>query len=126
VQAPPPPSAPLTLSPDGRFWWNGTAWIPLPPAPSLYAATPYPSSKSKIAAGLLGIFLGGLGIHKFYLGQVALGILYFLFSWTLIPALVGFIEGILYLLTPDAEWARKYPPLTYVPPVPYSPPTSSA
>jgi len=31
------------------------------------------SSKSKVAAGLLGIFLGWLGIHKFYLGDKKMG-----------------------------------------------------
>ena len=57
--------------------------------------------KSKVAAGLLGIFLGGIGIHKFYLGKVGMGILYILFCWTFIPALVGFIEGIVYLSSND-------------------------
>ena len=35
-----------------------------------YAATPAanPNAKSKLAAGLLGIFLGGIGVHNFYLG----------------------------------------------------------
>lgn len=37
------------------------------PAPGALAQ-PYPDQKSKMAAGLLGIFLGGLGIHNFYLG----------------------------------------------------------
>ena len=57
--------------------------------------------KSKIAAGLLGIFLGGIGIHKFYMGKVGMGIVYILFCWTFIPALVGFIEGIVYLSSSD-------------------------
>ena len=34
--------------------------------------------KSKVAAGVLGIFLGGIGVHKFYLGKVGMGILYLL------------------------------------------------
>lgn len=67
------------------------------------------TGKSKIAAGLLGIFLGGLGVHKFYLGKVGMGVLYLLFCWTFIPALIGFIEGIVYLCESDAEFARKYP-----------------
>lgn len=49
--------------------------------------------KNKIAAGLFGIFLGGLGIHKFYLGQIGWGIVYILFCWTYIPGIVGLIEG---------------------------------
>ena len=73
-------------------------------------ATPITTNvKSKTAAGLLGIFLGGLGIHKFYLGK-AIGVVYILFIWTFIPALVGFIEGIIYLAFPgtDEEFTRKY------------------
>ena len=31
-------------------------------------AAPVPGAKSKMAAGLLGIFLGGWGVHNFYLG----------------------------------------------------------
>lgn len=66
------------------------------------------SGKSKVAAGLFGIFLGGLGIHKFYLGKVGMGILYLLLCWTFIPALVGLIEGIIYLCESDENFNRKY------------------
>lgn len=64
--------------------------------------------KDKVAAGLFGIFLGGLGVHKFYLGQPGMGILYILFFWTGIPALVGLIEGILYLTSSSEEFDKKY------------------
>ena len=57
--------------------------------------------KSKVTAGLLGIFLGGLGIHKFYLGKIGLGIIYLIFCWTYIPSIIGFIEGIIYLCQND-------------------------
>ena len=67
-----------------------------------------PSGRNRLAAGLFAIFLGGLGIHKFYLGKTGQGILYLLFFWTLIPALVGFVEGILYLASSDADFAAKY------------------
>ncbi|MCR5755510.1 MAG: NINE protein [Acetatifactor sp.] len=63
--------------------------------------------KSKIAAALLAIFLGGLGIHKFYLGKVGMGIFYLLFCWTGIPAIVGFIEGIVYLCSNDENFQLK-------------------
>ena len=63
--------------------------------------------KSKVAAGLFGIFLGGFGVHKFYMGKVGMGILYLLFCWTFIPALIGLIEGIIYLCESDEEFARK-------------------
>lgn len=64
--------------------------------------------KSKLAAGLLGIFLGGFGIHKFYLGKVGMGILYLLFCWTYIPAIAGFIEGIIYLCSSDENFQLKH------------------
>lgn len=66
------------------------------------------SSKSKTTAGLFGILLGGVGVHKFYLGQAGSGILYILFSWTGIPALIGLVEGIMYLSMSDADFSRKY------------------
>lgn len=55
--------------------------------------------KSKIAAGLLGIFLGGWGVHSFYLGNTKKGILQIVVSLVTcgIGALWGFIEGILIL-----------------------------
>lgn len=67
-----------------------------------------PNGKSKLAAALFALFLGGLGIHKFYLGRIGWGILYLLFCWTFIPALVGFIEGILLLVMSDSDFNRKY------------------
>jgi TM2 domain-containing membrane protein YozV len=64
--------------------------------------------KSKIAAGLLAIFLGGIGIHKFYLGKIGMGILYICFCWTGIPAIVAFIEGIIYLCSNDENFQLKH------------------
>lgn len=64
--------------------------------------------KSKIVAGILGIIFGGLGIHKFYLGQGGKGILYLLFCWTYIPAIIGFIEGIMILCSQDENFEIKY------------------
>ncbi|UTW04361.1 NINE protein [Amphritea atlantica] len=63
--------------------------------------------KSKVAAGLLGIFLGGFGIHRFYLGQWW-GIFYLLFFWTWIPGIIAFIEGIVFLCTSEQSWLKKY------------------
>lgn len=71
------------------------------PTPGISPSWPV---KNKIAAGLLGIFLGGLGVHKFYLGKVGMGIVYVLFCWTAIPALIGFIEGIVYLCSSDENF----------------------
>lgn len=66
------------------------------------------TNRNKIVAALLAIFLGGLGIHKFYLGKAGWGIVYFIFSWTFLPALIGFFEGIYYLLMSDKEFERNY------------------
>lgn len=66
------------------------------------------TDKSRLSAALLALFLGGLGIHHFYLGNNKRGVIYLLFFWTLIPAIVAFFEGILYLLKSDEEFARKY------------------
>ncbi|HCO74385.1 MAG TPA: hypothetical protein DIT16_05970 [Clostridium sp.] len=71
-------------------------------------AQPSVPSKSKIAAGILAILLGGLGIHKFYLGKIGMGILYILFCWTYIPAIIGVVEGIIYLTASDEKFYYKY------------------
>lgn len=68
-------------------------------------------SKDKVLAGILALFLGGLGIHQFYLGNAKRGLLYLLFSWTFIPALMALIDAIRILTTSDADWLAKYPPL---------------
>jgi TM2 domain-containing membrane protein YozV len=64
--------------------------------------------RSKLVASLFALFLGGLGIHKFYLGQVGRGIFYLLFCWTFIRAIVGFIEGIILLSMSESAFASKY------------------
>ncbi|MFR1517515.1 MAG: NINE protein [Clostridia bacterium] len=61
--------------------------------------------KSKVTAGVLAILVGGLGIHKFYLGKS--GLLYLIFSWTGIPSFIGFIEGIIYLCSNDHNFQVK-------------------
>lgn len=65
-------------------------------------------TKSRVTAGILAILFGDFGIHKFYLGKVGQGILYLIFCWTGIPAIIGLVEGILYLLMKDEEFAQKY------------------
>ncbi|MDP2828502.1 MAG: TM2 domain-containing protein [Sulfuricellaceae bacterium] len=67
-----------------------------------------PNGKSKLAAALFALFLGGIGIHKFYLGSIGWGIIYLLFCWTFIPTIIGFIEGILLLVMSESDFNRKY------------------
>lgn len=74
-------------------------------------------SKSKIAAGLLAIFLGALGIHKFYLGYTMPGVILLLvtlfgglllFIPNLVVAVIVLIEGILYLTKSDEDFENTY------------------
>lgn len=69
------------------------------------------STKSKLAAGLLGIFLGALGVHNFYLGQTGKAIAQLLItllsfgflSW--VSGIWGLIEGIMILAShPGTPW----------------------
>lgn len=85
-----------------------------PPGPVPPGAVPPPPTgdrrpPDRIAAGVLAILLGSFGAHRFYLGQVGLGLLYLVFFWTGIPAVVGLIEGILYLTRSDEQWVREHP-----------------
>lgn len=74
--------------------------------------------KVKMAAGLLGIFLGWLGIHKFYLGYQKEGLIMLLVSVvggmvtcgvaTGAISIIGLIEGIIYLTKSDEEFAQIY------------------
>ena len=81
------------------------------PAVGQPLANPYAPAKSRVTAGILAILLGGIGVHKFYLGKVGMGVLYLLlfivFFWTFIPAIIGLIEGIIYLTQSDQEFAAK-------------------
>ena len=55
--------------------------------------------KSRLTAGLLGIFLGGFGVHNFYLGYTGKAIAQILLTFCFgIGAIWGFIEGILILV----------------------------
>lgn len=64
--------------------------------------------KSRTAAILLALLIGGFGAHKFYLGRTGAGILYLLFFWTFIPAIIAFIEMIIYITMSDEDFAVKY------------------
>ncbi len=64
--------------------------------------------KNKSIAILLTFFLGGLGIHKFYLGNNVAGLLYFLFSWTFIPAILAIFDLVGLVLISEEAFNRKY------------------
>ena len=64
--------------------------------------------KNKNSAAILSFFLGGVGVHKFYLGETGWGIVYAIFFWTYIPTLAGLVEALLLLSMPQAEFDKKY------------------
>lgn len=74
----------------------------------LVKSFPLESKKNKWVACALAFLLGGLGVHKFYLRRTTAGVLYLLFCWTFIPALIGFIEAVIYLLMSEKEFNNKY------------------
>ena len=69
-------------------------------------------TKSKIVAGIFGILLGALGIHKFYLGYIGAGIVHLVLTLLIITSpissIIGLIEGILYLTKTDEEFHDTY------------------
>jgi TM2 domain-containing membrane protein YozV len=93
-----PPPAGATAPP--RF--------PPPPPPSL------PGASNKIPAGICGILLGGLGIHKFILGYTTSGLIMLLVTLLTcgvfypVMHIIGLIEGIIYLCKTDEEFVRLY------------------
>jgi len=66
--------------------------------------------KSKVVAGILGILLGSLGIHKFYLGYAKQGVIEIVITLVTCGAggLIGFVEGIIYLTKSDEEFNATY------------------
>ncbi|MCH5328886.1 MAG: TM2 domain-containing protein [Coprobacter sp.] len=64
--------------------------------------------KNKNVAAVLAFFVGGLGIHKFYLGKPLQGVLYLVFCWSFVPAVVAFVEAITYFVASEEEFDRKY------------------
>ena len=76
----------------------------------------------KIIAGILGIVVGSLGVHKFYLGYmteggIMLGVTILSFVLTMVfigifgvmaMSIIGLIEGIMYLTKPDDEFVMTY------------------
>lgn len=72
----------------------------------------------KILAGILGIVLGSLGVHKFVLGYTTEGLIMLISSLVVttftcgiawpIFWIIGIVEGILYLTKSDEEFVRTY------------------
>jgi TM2 domain-containing membrane protein YozV len=65
----------------------------------------------KLVAGILAILLGGIGIHKFYLGYTTPGIILLiagLCTLGMITPFIGLIEGIIYLTKSDEDFIQTY------------------
>jgi TM2 domain-containing membrane protein YozV/RNA polymerase subunit RPABC4/transcription elongation factor Spt4 len=80
------------------------------PLPHGYALNSKGKKVHRVTAGILSILLGSVGAPWFYIGKPALGVLSILTCWTGIPALVGFIHGIIYLTSKDEHFKAKYLP----------------
>jgi TM2 domain-containing membrane protein YozV len=63
-------------------------------------ATNNTKAVNKVTYCLLALFLGGIGVHKFYAGKIGLGFLYLIFCWTYVPVIIAFIEFIIALCKP--------------------------
>lgn len=64
--------------------------------------------KEKGTAALLAFLLGGIGIHRFYLGQTGLGLLYLFLCWTFIPAVIALIDCIVFLSMTKESFDKTY------------------
>ncbi len=103
----------------------GTAFATPPDPGAPYYRPPQAGSsgapadrKDKTVAGILGILLGGLGIHAFYIGNTKMGIILLLTGLIVgivtcgigfgIPGTIGIIQGILYLVASEQDFHDKY------------------
>lgn len=73
-----------------------------------------PTASNKVSAGVWGIILGSLGIHKFVLGYTTAGFIMLGVSvitcgaGALLMGLIGLIEGIIYLTKSDEDFVKIY------------------
>lgn len=64
--------------------------------------------KNRVLAVILALFLGGLGVHRFYLRRYWSGLLYLFFFWTYIPALLGIVDAFRYVFMGEAKFQARY------------------
>lgn len=76
--------------------------------PSHVSEKPIRRQLSRTAAGLLALLLGGIGVHRFYLGRPGSGILYALFCWTFVPLAISLIEAVVLFSMTDARFVERY------------------
>lgn len=68
--------------------------------------------KDKTVAALLALFLGGIGVHRFYLNQIGLGLFYLVFCWTFVPTVIAFIDMIMFFSFSQEKFDARYNPNT--------------
>jgi len=64
--------------------------------------------KNRVTAGLLALFLGWAGMHRFYLRQPGLAIVYILLIWSGISVVLGLIDALVFFLMSDEQFDLKY------------------
>ena len=110
-------------------WREGTdEWVPASTVRELFSMVPPPpppmrieddqpwqqESGKKISAGVCGILLGALGVHKFILGYNVAGTIMLLVTVLtcgfggMAMGVVGLVEGIIYLTKSDREFYKTY------------------
>ena len=74
------------------------------------SSNPIQQENKRVIAGIFGLLLGGLGIHKFILGYTKEGIIQIVISIVTcgIGGIIPFVEGILYLVKSDEEFYQTY------------------
>ena len=66
--------------------------------------------KRRYQAIFYACFLGWVGGHHWYLGNYLRGFLYFILWWSLYPATAAGVEMLLYVLSSDQSFDKRYPP----------------
>jgi TM2 domain-containing membrane protein YozV len=74
------------------------------------SSNPIQQENKRVIAGIFGLLLGGLGIHKFILGYTQEGLIQIIIGVVTcgIGSVIGFIEGIIYLTKSDEEFYQMY------------------
>jgi TM2 domain-containing membrane protein YozV len=114
---------------EGAQEWKPLALFPelapfVQPVPPAYASVPptigplaspwAQRASNKVPAGICGILLGSLGVHKFILGYNTSGLIMLLVTLVtcgvagMVMHVIGLVEGIIYLTKTDEEFVRVY------------------
>jgi len=102
-------------NPMQERYWEGSRWgeQTRPAAPStstIRAHHQAVSDSKKTTAGILAIVLGGLGVHKFYLGYTGAGVLQIVITLVTcgFGSVLALAEGVIYLTKSDEEFVATY------------------